>query len=97
MTTDKLQVAQAMYRSGQYTVATIARTLGSAGPRSTAISLITEAESSPRGAGPMSSCVGIDTGVADQGSYLSVWSSISAVGALRLTDSMPLIALALLS
>jgi hypothetical protein len=29
--------------------------------------------------------------------YLSVWSSISAVGALRLTDSMPLIALALLS
>jgi hypothetical protein len=29
--------------------------------------------------------------------YVSVWSSISAVGALRLTDSMPLIALALLS
>ena len=29
--------------------------------------------------------------------YLSVWSSISAVGALRLTDSMPLMALALLS
>ena len=30
-------------------------------------------------------------------SYVSVWSSISVVGALRLTDSMPLIALALLS
>jgi hypothetical protein len=29
--------------------------------------------------------------------YVSVWSSISAVGALRFTDSMPLIALALLS
>ena len=29
--------------------------------------------------------------------YLPVWSSISALGALRLTDSMPLIALALLS
>jgi hypothetical protein len=29
--------------------------------------------------------------------YLSVWSSISALGALRLTDSMPLMALALLS
>jgi hypothetical protein len=29
--------------------------------------------------------------------YLSVWSSISAFGALRFTDSMPLIALALLS
>jgi hypothetical protein len=29
--------------------------------------------------------------------YLSVWSSISALGALRLTDSMPLIGLALLS
>src|SRR5512132_2956126 len=29
--------------------------------------------------------------------YLSVWSSISASGALRFTDSMPLIALALLS
>ena len=31
------------------------------------------------------------------GGYLSVWSSISALGALRLTDSMPLTALALLS
>jgi hypothetical protein len=30
-------------------------------------------------------------------SYLSVWSSTSALGALRLTDSMPLTALALLS
>jgi DNA invertase Pin-like site-specific DNA recombinase len=34
----KLQVAQEMYRSGQYTVAAIATTLGSAGPRSTATS-----------------------------------------------------------
>jgi DNA invertase Pin-like site-specific DNA recombinase len=32
----KLQVAQEMYRSGQDTVAAIATTLGSAGPRSTA-------------------------------------------------------------
>jgi hypothetical protein len=29
--------------------------------------------------------------------YWSVWSSIWAVGALRLTDSMPVMALALLS
>jgi len=36
-------------------------------------------------------------GVEEQQGYLSVWSSISALGALRLTDSMPLIALALLS
>jgi hypothetical protein len=35
--------------------------------------------------------------VEGQQGYLSVWSSISAAGALRLTDSMPLIALALLS
>jgi hypothetical protein len=33
----------------------------------------------------------------EEPSYLPVWSSISAMGALRLTDSMPLIALALLS
>jgi hypothetical protein len=30
------------------------------------------------------------------GGYLSVWSSISALGALRSTDSMPLMALAYL-
>ena len=39
MTTHKLRVAREMYRSGQYTVATIATALGSAGPRSTATSL----------------------------------------------------------
>ena len=38
-----------------------------------------------------------DTAVGRFQSYLSVWSSISASGALRFTDSIPLIALALLS
>jgi hypothetical protein len=38
-----------------------------------------------------------DPGVSGTAGYLSVWSSISALEALRLTDSMPLIALALLS
>jgi DNA invertase Pin-like site-specific DNA recombinase len=39
LTAHKLQVAQEMYRSGQYTVAAIAKTLGSAAPRSTGTSL----------------------------------------------------------
>ena len=38
-----------------------------------------------------------NAGVGRFQSYVSVWSSISALGALRFTDSMPLIALALLS
>jgi hypothetical protein len=40
----------------------------------------------------------IDQGVEpSSGDYWSVWSSISALGAFRLTDSMPLMALASLS
>jgi DNA invertase Pin-like site-specific DNA recombinase len=36
LTGHKAQVAQEMYRSGEYIVAALAKTLGSAGPRSTA-------------------------------------------------------------
>ena len=44
LTAHKLQVAREMYRSGQYTVAAIATTLGSAGPRSTGTLAATAAD-----------------------------------------------------
>ena len=45
MTAHKLQVAREMYASGQYSVAAIATTLGSAVPRSTATSPAPAADS----------------------------------------------------
>ena len=48
-----------------------------------------------RDQGPIGRPGTADTGVSGTAGYLSVWSSISALGALRLTDSMPLIALVL--
>jgi hypothetical protein len=44
MTVHKLQVVQQMYRSGQYSVAAIAKTLGSAAPPSIGTSLATAAD-----------------------------------------------------
>jgi DNA invertase Pin-like site-specific DNA recombinase len=51
MTAHKLQVAQEMYRSGQYTVTAIASALGLVGHPSTATLAISKADSAALGAG----------------------------------------------
>jgi transposase-like protein len=99
MTAHKLQVAQEMYRSGQYTVAAIATTLGVS--RASIYRHLTQDRQLKRSLGRgtdvpdmWESTPGVEE--APQATYRSGRRS-PQWGPLPLTDSMPLIALALLS